>query len=75
LWFPLFHRIAVRIAQTIAVQAARNKLVTVHLAIPGLAETIVGHEDEILSVERAPDEAMRDLNRGLKLNEPAALGA
>jgi hypothetical protein len=57
-----------------ALLAARNKLVTVHLAIQGLAETIVGHEDEILSVERV-DEAMRDLNRGLKLNEPAALAA
>jgi hypothetical protein len=57
-----------------ALLAARNKLVTVHLAIQGLAE-IVGHEDEILSVERVLDEAMRDLNRGLKLNEPAALAA
>ena len=31
--------------------AARNKLVAVHLAIHGLAETIAGNEDEILSVE------------------------
>jgi hypothetical protein len=53
---------------------ARNKLVTVHLAILGLAETIAGH-DEVLSVERVLDEAMRDLSRGLKLNEPAALAA
>jgi hypothetical protein len=51
-----------------ALLAARNKLVTVHLAIQGLAETIAGHEDEILSVERVLDEAMRDLNRGLNLN-------
>jgi hypothetical protein len=47
----------------------------VHLAIHGLAETVAGHDNEILSVERVLDEAMRDLNRGLKLNEPAALAA
>jgi hypothetical protein len=50
-----------------ALLAARNKLVTVHLAIQGLAETISGHEDKILSVERVLDEAMHDLNRGLQL--------
>jgi hypothetical protein len=52
-----------------AILAARNKLVTAHLAVHGLAETIAGHEDEILSVERVLDEAMRDLDRGLKINE------
>jgi hypothetical protein len=31
-------------------------------------ESVAGHEDEILSVECVLDEAMRDLNRGLKLN-------
>jgi hypothetical protein len=58
-----------------ALLTARNKLVTVHLALHGLAETVEGHEDKILSVERVLDEAMRDLNRGLKLDEPAALAA
>jgi hypothetical protein len=52
-----------------AILAARNKLVTVHLAIHGLAETIAGHEDEILSVERVLDEALRDFNRGLNLSD------
>jgi hypothetical protein len=51
-----------------ALLTARNKLVTVHLALHGLAETVEGHEDKILSVERVLDEAMRDLDRGLKLN-------
>jgi hypothetical protein len=52
-----------------ALLTARNKLVTVHLALHGLGETVEGHEDEILSVERVLDEAVRDLNRGLRLNE------
>jgi hypothetical protein len=47
---------------------ARNKLVTAHLALHRLVETIDDHQDEILSVERVLYEAMRDLNRGLKLN-------
>jgi hypothetical protein len=51
-----------------ALLTARNKLVTAHLALHGLAETIDGREDGILSVERVLDEAMRDLDRGLKLN-------
>jgi hypothetical protein len=51
-----------------ALLTARNKLTTVHLALHGLVETIDSHEDEILSVERVLDEALRDLNRGLKLN-------
>jgi multidrug resistance efflux pump len=51
-----------------ALLTARNKLVTLHLAIRGLNETIDGHEDAILSVERVLDEAKRDLDRGLKLN-------
>lgn len=51
-----------------ALLTARNKLVTVHLALHGLVEMITGHEDEILSVERVLDEAMRDLNRGLEPN-------
>jgi hypothetical protein len=58
-----------------ALMAARNKLVAVHLAIHGLAETVAGHDDEILSVESVLDEAMRDLDRGLKLNEPVARAA
>ena len=51
---------------------ARNKLATVHLALHGLADTVDGHEDQILSVERVLDEAMRDLDRGLRLNGPFA---
>ena len=58
-----------------ALLAARNKLVTVHLALHGLVETVDGHEDQILSVERVLDEAMRDLDRGLRLNEPVARAA
>ena len=33
-----------------ALTAARNKFVAVHLAIHGLAETVAGHDNEILSV-------------------------
>jgi hypothetical protein len=52
-----------------ALLTARNKFATVHLALHGLVERIDGHEDEILCVERVLDEAMHDLDRGLKLNE------
>jgi len=48
--------------------AARNKFITVHLALHGLVETI-GHGDEILSIERVLDEAMRELDQGLKLDD------
>ena len=47
---------------------ARNKFVTAHLALHGLMERD-GHSDELSSVERVLDEAMRDLDHGLKLNE------
>jgi hypothetical protein len=46
---------------------ARNKLVTLHLAILGLEGTAPDHSDEIASIERVFDDAMRDLDRGLKL--------
>jgi hypothetical protein len=47
----------------------RTKLVTVHRALAGMVEErITDHDDEILSLERVLDEAMRDLHRGLKLN-------
>jgi hypothetical protein len=55
-----------------ALLTARNKLVTLHLAILGLAEKVEGHDDEILSVECLLYAAMRDLDRGLKLHEPVA---
>jgi len=58
-----------------ALLTARNKFATVHLALHGLVETIDGHEDEILCVERVLDEAMRDLNRGLKIDQPVARAA
>jgi hypothetical protein len=51
-----------------ALLTARNKIVTAHLALHGLAERVDGPQDEILSVERVLDEAMRDLNRGLNLD-------
>jgi hypothetical protein len=47
---------------------ARNKLVTLHLAILALEDTAPDHSDEIASIERVFDDAMRDLDRGLKLN-------
>jgi hypothetical protein len=58
-----------------ALMAARSKLVAVHLAIHGLAETVAGHDDEILSVECLLYAAMRDLGRGLKINEPVVRAA
>jgi hypothetical protein len=58
-----------------ALLAARNKLVALHLAILALAEAAPDHSDAILSIERVFDEALGDLDRGLKLNEPAALAA
>lgn len=58
-----------------ALLTARNKLVTLHLAIQALEDAAPDHSDEIASIERVFDEALRDLDRGLKLNEPAALAA
>jgi hypothetical protein len=51
-----------------AVLTARNKFKALHLAILGLAETTPDREDEILSIERVFDEALADLDRGLKLD-------
>jgi len=57
-----------------ALLTARNKLVTVYLAVLGLADA-PGHSDAIASIERVFDEALGDLDRGLKLDKPAALAA
>jgi hypothetical protein len=58
-----------------ALLTARNKFVTLHLAIQAHADAAPDLSDAILSIERVFDEALRDLDRGLKLNEPAALAA
>jgi hypothetical protein len=50
-----------------ALLTARNKFATVHLALSAIAEKAPDHEDDLLCVERVFDEAMRDLDRGLKL--------
>jgi hypothetical protein len=46
-----------------ALLTARNKLVTAHLALDAIAEG-----DALLSIKCVLDEAMCDLDRGLKLN-------
>jgi hypothetical protein len=78
-WTSLRRAIPVSIAEHDyddgALMAARNKLVAVHLAILGLAETVAGHEDEILCVERVLDEAVRDLNCGMKRSAEPSPGA
>ena len=58
-----------------AASAVQNKLVTLHLAILALAETTADPDGRINSIERVFDEALRDLDRGLKLDEPAELAA
>lgn len=54
-----------------ALLTARNKLVTAHLALQAIAD----RDDSLLSIERVLDEALRDLSRGLKLDDPDALAA
>ena len=48
--------------------AARNKLVAVHLAIHGLAETIAGNETRFYRSNAVVRRDAPDLNRGLKIN-------
>lgn len=51
---------------------ARNKIVTAHLAISGLADKCPDYEDEILCIERVLDDGLRDLYSGLKLGPEEA---
>jgi hypothetical protein len=51
---------------------ARNSLVTVSLALDGLAERAPDLADEILSLGRVFDDALRDMDRSLALDATKA---
>jgi hypothetical protein len=55
-----------------ALLTARNKLHVLYLAINRLVETAPEPAKGILSIERVFDEALCDLDRGLKLAPEAA---
>jgi hypothetical protein len=50
-----------------AVSVVQNKLVTLHLAILGLADGAGGLSGRVLSIERVFDEALRELDEALEL--------